>query len=416
MSATKELPRVRRWVVAGGTLLALCVYYLNYGTTFHEGEIQGGSSITLLARAVAVAAIVLALSPLRLYRGSALMCVGLYLLSATSLFLAAASHGGLNDTFFINTLLQLPVLLVVTGTRWRVDHAWWLRWLCCLLALQVLVDTVVWQAGASLWLSLAFIGGVGNPSSFGLLCTVGLAFCLFHPQAGRWRWLLAFTLAFGAVMTKALFAVLAVALLAAVWMAMGWRRALAGLVVGIIGTLTVVTLLIGGESESDLGFVGHKLSAAFALVGLMEYDLESSASVSLRVEMHEQTLNAIADAPQRLFWGHLDGLPYWAMDSQLLTYLGSFGALMLAAFLALHFGWTWRAWGQRRRDGGFALVSLLLFALIFTTNRVLDYYPVATLYFLIIATVLRPGGLSFDEKASTTAQSIGGKIVLPNPR
>ena len=211
-------------MLALGTLLALCVYYLNYGATFEEGEIQDGSLLTLLMRAAAVVSIVLALAPLRLRAGSALLCVALYLLSAISLLLAAAPRGGLNDTLFINTLLQLPVLLALAGTRWRVDHARWLRFLCAALAVQTVVDTAVWQAGGSLWLSMAFVGGVGNPSSFGLLSAIGLAFCVFHPQASSWRWPLGATLAFGAVMTKALFAVFAVALVAGVWMALGWRR------------------------------------------------------------------------------------------------------------------------------------------------------------------------------------------------
>lgn len=393
VSMPNPLPGWRRRLLGAGTLLALCVYYLNYGTSFDEGEIQGSSAFTLPARALAVAAIVLALSPLRLRAGSALLCVALYLFSALSLLLAASLHGALNDGFFINTLLQLPILVALTSSTWQVDHARWLRLVCGTLALQTIADTVVWQTGASLWLSAAFVGGVGNPSSFGMLCGIGFAFCLLHPLAGRMRWALSALLAFGAVMSQALFAVLAVALVAAIWMALRWRRLLVGMAVTAVTAITALTLLAGTGDGEQVGFIEHKLNAAGALIGLVEYDVESSASVSQRVEMHEQTFSAIAESPMRLLWGHLEGLPYWPMDSQLLTYLGSFGTPMLVLFGALHLWWLLRAWRVRRSDAGFSAVALALFGLIFTTNRILDYFPVALLYFMLVAMALRPAPL-----------------------
>jgi hypothetical protein len=380
-----------RWLLlCFGTALGLCVYYLNYGATFDEGDIQGGSALTLPLRALAVAAITVALLPLRVRAGSALLCVAMFLFSAISLLLAASLHGHLNDGFFINTLLQLPILVALAAGMWRVDHARWLRFVCSVLALQTVADTIVWQSGASLWLSAAFVGGVGNPSSFGLLCVIGFAFCLLHPQAGQMRWPLAALLAFGALMSQALFAVLAVALVAAIWLALSWRRLLVGSIVTPLVALAALTWLVGAGESEQTGFIEHKLNAAGALIGLVEYDVDSSASVSQRVEMHEQTFSAIAASPGRLVWGHLGGLPYWAMDSQLLTYLGSFGAPMVALFVALHLFWLHRAWRLRQSDAGFSVVALALFGLIFTTNRILDYFPVATLYFLLVAMALRP--------------------------
>lgn len=390
VSTPNLLPGWRRRLLGVGTLLALCVYYLNYGAGFDEGEIQDTSAFTLPARTVAVAAIVLALSPLRLRAGSALLCVALYFFSALSLLIAAGLHGTLNDGFFINTLLQLPILVALTSSTWKVDHARWMRLVCCTLALQTIADTVVWQAGASLWLSAAFVGGVGNPSSFGMLCGIGFAFCLLHPLAGRMRWLLATLLAIGAVMSQALFAVLAVALVTAIWMALRWRRLLLGAAITVVAAVAALTWFAGAGEGEQAGFIEHKLNAAGALIGLVEYDIESSASVSQRVEMHEQTFAAIAKSPLRLLWGHLEGLPYWPMDSQLLTYLGSFGAPMLLLFGTLHLWWLQRAWRMRPFDAGFSAVALALFGLIFTTNRILDYFPVAMLYFVLIAMTLRP--------------------------
>jgi len=265
---------------------------------------------------------------------------------------------------------------------------------------------------------MAFVGGAGNPSSFGLLCAVGMAFCMFHPRAGRGRWVLAVTLAVGAVQTKALFSVLAVALIAGAWMAMGWRRALVGLLVGAAVALAALTLLAGTGDDGDTGFVEHKLNAAGALLGLVEYEVDSSASVSQRVEMHERTFAEFAAAPLRLLWGHLERLPYWPMDSQLLTYLGSFGAPFVAVFLLLHLYWTAWAWRARHVDKGFALLSLCLFGLIFTTNRILDYYPMAIMYFLVVTSALRARPFSRRARSSprrASVESTGSSLPAPRP-
>jgi hypothetical protein len=374
-----------------GLALALSVYYLNYDGSFVEDAITAGSPLTLPLRLLAVTVIVAALAPYKIRPGSAALLTVMYLCVTPGFFLVAGLHGQLNDGFFVNTLLQVPVLMALAYTSRQLDIPRVMRLFCIILVLQVLVDTAIWYAGASLWMSDAFVGGVGNPSSFGLLCSIGVAFALFHPQAARSRWWVVFALTVGAVMSKALFAVLAVTLVIAIWLAGSWRRVLAAVPVVLIAVLAFLTLLAGTGQDDETGFLEHKLSAAGALIGLVEYDVESSATVYQRIEMHERTFEALRHDLLGVLVGHLEGLPYWPMDSQVLTYLGSFGAPMLLVFLGLHLWWMTRAWATRRLDGGFALVVLGLFGLIFTTNRILDYFPMATVYFLVVASVLRRG-------------------------
>jgi hypothetical protein len=369
--------------------MALCVYYLNYGTSFDDGEIRGGSPITMVARGLSIVAIVWALGPFN-FRTRTGLVIGLtYFTYGAGMLIAAGTYGSINDTFFVNTLLQIPVVIALISTTRHIDYARWLHFIAVTLAVQTGVDTALWMNDASLWLSAAFIGGVGNPSSFGLYCSVLFAFCLFHPQAGRARWLLAAILGFGAVMSKALFAVLAVAVVLIAWSLLSWRRAVSSIVAVMVAAAIAITLFAGAGENGEGSFIEHKLNAVGALIGLVEYDVDSSASVSQRVEMHQQTFSAIVHEPWRLVFGHLEGKPYWPMDSQLLTYLGSFGAPMLLIFLSLHLWWFLRALRLRRVDGGFAAWSLALFGLIFSTNRILDYFPVAMLYFLLIAMVMR---------------------------
>lgn len=385
------LPRLRWLLLCLGILLSLSVYYANYGASFDEGETQGGGAITIALRAAAVLAIVLALHPFRFRANSATGLTLLYIVSGLSLLFWYAMHGAPSDALFVNTVLQLPVLLALVSTTWRVDHARWFRFTAIVLALQTVIDGAVWLLDFSLWTSQAFVGGVGNPSSFGMLCSAMVTFLLLHPRAGRHRYLLAGVLCVGAAMSKSLFAVLAIMLVVAVWASTDWRR-LVLVTVALMAGLLVSLTVIGGSGDDDTGFVEHKLNSAGALIGLVEYDVESSATVSLRVDMHRETFDAIAADPWQLAYGHLRGQAYWPMDSQLLTYLGSFGALMTAAFFVLHGFWIRRAMAMRRHDGGMAALSLVLFGLIFLTNRILDYFPVATFYFVLVAMALELSG------------------------
>ncbi len=394
----------RRRLLYIGSLFALSVYYLNYYGNFEEGSTEGVEVPTLLMRLTAVACIVTALLPIRLWSWSSMMVQGLYLYGALSYLLTAAWYGHLTDSLFLNTIIQIPVLLALVGTRFKIDYIGWLRLIFGFLAIQVLIDILIWQAGQLLWQSSAFVGGLGNPSSFGLLCTLGVTFYIFHPSVGRERWMMVGLLSIGAFQTKAMFAVLGITLILLVWILTSWRRTFFASILGIALAIGSVLVSSGQSDDGETGFIEHKLMAVGALLSFVEYDVESSASVSQRIEMHERTFRGLAVDPLGLIIGHLKGLPYWPMDSQLLTYLGSFGAPFLILFLSLHTYWMVCAWRKRRNDNGFTLFCLFIFGLIFMTNRVLDYFPVAIIYFIIISIIL--GGRSQIRRANA------GQVIM----
>lgn len=371
-----------------GLALGLSVYYLNYGAGFDEGQLESVSPFATLARVLSIALIVWSLRPFTLRFDASVLLALFYIAAAVSFLLAIGISGKPDDILFFNTLLQLPVLIALSATNRYIDYARWLRFIGVILALQVVVDTTIWLSDASLWLSEAFIGGVGNPSSFGLSCSLLVGFYLLHPKAGSMRWCMVFILSVGAFMSKSLFAVIALNVVYVAWTVCRWQRVIVG--GSIIGTAAVgVNSLLADVGEGQISFIQHKLSAAGALIGLVDYDVESSASVSVRAEIHGQTFTAIANDPLRLLYGHLEGKPYWSMDSQLLTYLGSFGVIMLVIFVVLHLLWLRRAANNMISDNGFSFISLMLFGFIFATNRILDYFPIATIYFILISMVLK---------------------------
>ena len=143
--------------------------------------------------------------------------------------------------------------------------------------------------------------------------------------------------------------------------------------------------MLSAADNGDPSFVANKALAAAALFGFDRSDTDAeSGSVSARVEIHERTYNAMRQQPLQSLLGHFQGLVYWPMDSQVLTYLGSFGLPIVLAFLGINLLWTYRAWLNAPADGGFGVVALLLFSFIFLTNRILDYFPMASLYFVCV--------------------------------
>lgn len=377
------MPRWRSRLLIFGTLVALCTYYLNYGREFTEGQ-NASSPEVLVMRLISVALMAAALHPLRIRYSAPWLLIVLFGLFGISFLLEFGFAGEVNDLLFLNTLIQLPVLWCLCQTRWRLDGAAWMRAVSTCLILQSGVDLALFLTGKTLWASQAFVGGLGNPSSYGICCAVSLAFCLLHPRAGRVRALKALMLTVIAIMTFSLFASLSVCLAYAVWMSRDVRRLLVGIFVLTIGGILLAGWL--GQQE-DENFLVHKISAAAAVVGLVQYDADSSLTVSGRSGGHERTLAAIRDEPLRLLTGHLEEKVYWPQDSQMLTYLGSFGAPLLLAFVLLHALWLTYAARLRRVDGGFTLLALSLFGLMLFTNRILDYFPVATLYFFCVAMV-----------------------------
>lgn len=380
--------RLSRIALYLGLALALCVYYLNYTVSFNEGQIEVTSPFTTVIRLLSIGLISASLIPFKRKYGTLWLLVLLYMVAAASYFLSVASYGSANDALFINTLIQLPVLIALSATVHDVDYCHWFKFIGFVLALQVIGDVIIGFRGDALWLSGAFIGGVGNPSSFGFLCCLLMAFYLLYPKIGPARWLFVAVLSFGTVRSESLFSVLGLVIVFVYWMFQNGKRFILSCL--IIGA-SLVGIKAGGIDTADgkLAFIEHKIYAASALLGLMDYDIQSSESVSLRVKIHYQTLRAIADDPLRLIYGHLGTKTYWPMDSQILTYLGSFGLIILLAFLVLHISWARQAFLKKKIDHGFAFVALVLFGLIFLTNRILDYFPVAIVYFILISMAMK---------------------------
>ena len=144
--------------------------------------------------------------------------------------------------------------------------------------------------------------------------------------------------------------------------------------------------------QEYFSFLVHKISAAGAYIGLWDYDINSSLSVSGRNEIFIITLDQLFQNPWNFLLGHLRGQAYWPVDSQIFTYGGSFGVMAAIIFVAFNIYILFRAYSNRRLDGMFSFFALMMYFSIFFVNRILDYYPMASLYFLCIVVASKEYG------------------------
>ena len=208
-----------RWVFLRISFaLLISVYYYDYSIEFSEGSTSDNGPLLLALKIIPVALIYLSLSP-RFRFCPSLALIMIYALFATSYLLGGIVAYEFNDKLFLNTLIQIPVLIALSMSSWKIDLPKLLQFIGSILAIQICIDTLILWNGSSIWMSNAYVGGVGNPSSFGLECCLFMAFYLLHPSRGKLSYVMAAVVMFGAVMTSSLFAALTAASLFIIWMA-----------------------------------------------------------------------------------------------------------------------------------------------------------------------------------------------------
>ena len=114
------------------------------------------------------------------------------------------------DLMFLNTLIALPLLLGFGPTTIR-DFKRFDRLLLWMLPAWVILDIFLLLNGSSFWLNKAFIGGVGNPSSYGLLLIYYFEIATLVIKGKRFRFFTKLGVVILIFLTEALMPILALA-------------------------------------------------------------------------------------------------------------------------------------------------------------------------------------------------------------
>lgn len=358
-------------IIFFSAFLVLCNYYYFYFVDFYQGVAGGGWVFSALKffGIFLVAASLLRISPR--VDEKELWCVAFFFISALTIFFLKGILLGFDDGMFLNTFLCLIPFLVLRLRRGRETVVFFFE--CCLFILifQIFLDQIIYWAGSSLWENQAFVGGVGNPSSFGLLCNLLLCYVLFERRATFSSALFAFVLAYGVCRSNSLLALISLVLVLGFYFfeRRSWSR------FAYVLAVFSFSVYLGGQA--------HLFYKIDSLAGLaLEGDVGGSASVSTRLHIHYEFLDNLLSNPlDALFYGFTNKA-YMAYDSQFLTYFSSFGLLFSLLFFLSFFLVLLRC-----LFGGvdyFVFVALLIFSLTFLPNRILDYYPIPIFFALLV--------------------------------
>lgn len=377
-----------RVLVFAAALVLLCNYYYLYFVDFNQGAASVGwffSAFKILGVVLAIFAL-LCFSLKDVFFGGELACL-IFFLMASLLFVMKGLLWGFNDRMFLNALLcAVPFFIFrFKGGRERVRFFFE----CCLLVVtfQIFLDQFIAWSGVSLWENKAFVGGVGNPSSFGLLCNLLLCYVFFERRLCSSSALFAFVLAYGACRTSSLLAL--ISLVVVLFFCFFERRSLKRL--AYVLAVFFFSVYYGGQA--------HLFYKVGSLAGLVHEGSSSGAaggsiSVSARLGIHyEYFYNLLSYPFDALFYG-FTGKGYMAYDSQLLSYFSSFGLLFSLLFFGAFSLALFRC--LFGRIDYFIFVSLFIFGLAFLTNRVLDYYPMP-IFFAIFMSLASKRFLSEDQ-------------------
>ncbi|MBU0792305.1 MAG: hypothetical protein KKC55_17860 [Gammaproteobacteria bacterium] len=354
--------------------LLLSPYYFFYFTSFDQGNADSPIAVTVF-KFIALAVCVIAMFPMSIDRTAsyAKLLLASFFAWAVVAFIFKGIFNGFSEFYFINTVLCAIPFLLMRPKQGAITQ--FLSSCAIVLAAQVAIDSWISYSGNSLWDNGAFVGGVGNPSSFGFLCNLLIAYVVFY-RKGRFVFLVP-VLAYGSVMSSSM---LSVAMLAAVLLGALLIRLTVKKLIALL-FLPVIAAVAAPSAITD--HVAYKLASIAP-----SDDMESrSISVSGRLDIHAEYANRFSEEPfQALFYGFEH---YIGIDSQVLTYISSFGLLISAFFfIAVSIGMAsaFKGKGELNR---FVAVALLLFAVSFLSNRLLDYFPVAFFLFAVLS-MLRP--------------------------
>lgn len=378
--------------------VVLCNYYYLYFSQFAEGESEGGLAFSLIKLAGAALLSLAILKPsIRLkYSQEEIALIALIFLALIIFSFKSALHG-LSDVMFLNTIICLAPFLIlkerVGSARTRIFYE------SCLfiITLQVAVDTYVLKNNLSIWENKAFIGGLGNPSSFGLVCNILIAYILLKRPARPSSVFYFAVMAFGIFMTSSMLSAITLVFTTLIWAAL--NISLKKIAYISIALLSILTLTINFASEHLI----YKLNSITNIFSDNSTN-EGSRSVSLRVEIHKIYVENITNNPlDGLLYGFSDSA-YMKFDSQILTYLSSFGALFSLLFFLIVILLTLKLLTKKYH---FEATCICLFLLTFATNRILDYYPLPLFFAMAILAIRKDTPSAKSSKHLATSEKSG---------
>lgn len=351
-----------------GIILAFNLMLINYLGDFNEGSINSYGGIKIILKIISITLICL-LSKVNKYFIKSNYLLIIFFIVYLVLVVIRVPFNESRDIMFLNTFISLP-LLFGYGPSTAEDFKRFDRLLLWMLLSWVFLDSFFYFTGNSLWHNKAFIGGIGNPSSYGFLLIYIYEVAIFEIKNKRFRFfirLLIFTII---LLSQALMPLLVFILIQFI-----------KLPKKIIFLTLMILFFIGSQLDLFFGFLPDE-HWKFKLVALVDFlktfDVSNtSLSISTRIEFFEGIKLLNSDVLTFLF-GNVNDTYYNSGDSQYATYITSFGVPFFLIFIF--------ALGMLYVKASITSLKyfIIAFLLILFTNRILDYWPIAIIIFISI--------------------------------
>tara|TARA_B110000879_G_scaffold103590_1_gene139809 strand:- start:9123 stop:10301 length:1179 start_codon:yes stop_codon:yes gene_type:complete len=365
----------REWFFISGIFIAFNIMLSNYLYEFDSGSVSDGGTLRFILKFFSVFLLFLSQpfpSKLLIKKNSLIIFSFILFLISYMIYIPFSTW---NEPQFFNMYF---VIFILFGIGYNQKFIPKLNNLLIYIFLFIWfpVDIYSFFLGNSLWENKAFIGGMGNPSSYGIII-IYLLFInkgIFKPfRESVINVLLTFSLLF----TQALMPILIMFILS--FFLYKKRNILLILVSLILFFLIYPDFLLESFRLVDFHWF-------LKLQSLFEYGLSSSnesASVYYRLE-YFKSFYELFENPFVLLFGHVDGVSYNAGDGQYIAYATSFGIPLFFFFLFSLFKIFYESKFFNLANGFRIKLFFVAFLLILVTNRYLDYWPNAIIIFLLI--------------------------------
>lgn len=317
------------------------------------------------------------------------LMVAVYVFMLVSFLLAVISGGLIRDLLFLNTFFSIGYLLLLNTKS--IDS--YLDSLLTGVTISLLTwgcwDVYAWIGGFSLWAEKSFVGGVGNPSSFGFLCNICICWLVGSQQLTRKLGrassiIIISSLLILSVMSFSMFALLNLIMILSFFLFTSSLVKATKTILFLLIVMAIILLVLDFDISTYtalMRFILHKLMGVGDFLGLIDYGVTAS-SVDVRVGIHQRAIDLFQANWFSMIAGHPDAIVYDPNDSQYLTYALSFGIPVTLCFIFLNLYFLYLSVIIKKK---FYILLFLSFLLIFTTNRILDYFPIAIIYFSAIS-------------------------------
>ncbi len=303
-----------------------------------------------------------------------------------TIFVANGLMYGFNDKLFLNYIVFVLLYPFLSSKDYSKAIYSSYSVLSFIICLQILLDIIIKIFLKSrLWNEDVFVGGMGNPSSFAFICLFSIIYLLLgQNQIKSIKYIMVTGLSLGILQTSALFIIILM-LVFFVYMLVRKRK--------WYYQILILCLVFGGAKPFKELVMNYSPLLKSKIVSTLSFFSGSignqSDSVYLRLQNYELISGMGRTFDQHFFLGHFSNINYYSVDSQYITWGLSFGFIALFIFLLFLAVSGWRILLLKNEKKEFLFIVFMLFVLVFTNNRILDYFPVGYIFITILALVSR---------------------------